>query len=203
MFSLDSFDGFIFDYGGVLAHHQTLAEQAHMADIAGLTVEQFEELYWRDRADYDKGAVTGIAYWHAIGLAADKVLTLEQVGKLVELDTVSWMNFDEPMWHFVRELRASGKRLAILSNMPEDLGEAIKARTPRFQLFDHVTLSYEIKSIKPEAPIYQDCLAGIGTAPNRTLFFDDKVANVRGAEMLGIQAIEFLNLDDVIRRVRH
>lgn len=199
---LNSFDGFIFDYGGVLVHHQTRADQAQMANIAGITVEQFEELYWKDRGDYDKGLVTGIEYWQAIGLAADQVLTLEQIGKLVEIDSISWMHFDEPMWAFINELRAASKRLAILSNMPEDLGEAIKARTHRFQLFDHVTLSYEVKSIKPEAGIYQDCLAGIRTEPKRTLFLDDKIANVKGAEMLGISAIEFLDRDAVLSRFR-
>ena len=67
-------------------------------------------------------------------------------------------------------------------------------------MFDHV--SYEIHSIKPEPVIYEHCLAGIGTAPERTIFFDDRIANVDGAESLGIHAIEFLNRDDVLRRMR-
>ena len=28
---VDAFDGIIFDYGGVLAHHQSAADQAHLA----------------------------------------------------------------------------------------------------------------------------------------------------------------------------
>jgi hypothetical protein len=31
---------------------------------------------------------------------------------------------------------------------------------------------------------------------------DDRIANVQGAELLGIQAVEFLNRDDVLRRLR-
>jgi FMN phosphatase YigB (HAD superfamily) len=36
----------------------------------------------------------------------------------------------------------------------------------------------------------------------RTIFFDDKIANVKGAEMLGLAAVEFLDRDAVLRRMR-
>lgn len=173
-----------------------------MARVAGITREQLEELYWKDRTDYDKGVLTGSGYWQAIGREAGLVLTMPQINALVENDSVSWMNFDEPMWEYIRELRGAGKRVAMLSNMPADLGEALRTRTNRFSLFDHVTLSYEVKSIKPEAPIYEDCLLGIGTQAERTVFFDDKISNVKGAEMLGMRAIEFLDRAEVLAKVR-
>ena len=66
------------------------------------------------------------------------------------------------------------------------------------QRFDQVTLSYEVRSVKPEAPIYEHCLEGLGTEAGRTVFFDDRIANVQGAEMLGIHAVEFLNRDKVL-----
>jgi putative hydrolase of the HAD superfamily len=202
MAPVKEFDGYIFDYGGVLVHHQSSADQDRMAQIAGIQQERFSELYWSTRIDYDKGVISGTEYWAELGLKADKVLTPEAIAELKELDSVTWMNFDEPMWGWIQELRKAGKRVAILSNMPAELGETIKARTDRMKYFDHVTLSYEIQSVKPEAQIYEDCLTGIGTDPARTIFFDDRVANVHGAEMLGIQAVEFLNRDDVLARYR-
>jgi len=198
----DLYDGFIFDYGGVLVRHQTRAEQDGMAKIAGIHEDRFQELYWKDRTDYDQGLITGTEYWQGIGRDAGLVLTPGQVADLIESDSVSWLNFDEPMWEYVEELRAAGKRVAILSNMPEDLGEALKARTKRFQVFDHVTLSYETKSVKPGAAIYEHCLAGIGTSAERTVFFDDKIANVKGAEALGMSAVEFLDRAEVLSRIR-
>ena len=202
MAPVNNYDGFIFDYGKVLVSSQTEAEVAKLAAIVGIPKDAFEELYWTDRLDYDKGSMTGIGYWQALGTQAGKLLTLDQIGQLIELDSTSWMHFDEPMWAFVDELRASGKRVAVLSNMPLDLGEAIKLRTQRFGLFDHVTLSYEVRSVKPEAAIYEECLAGIGTPRKRTIFFDDKLVNVQGAEMLGMDAIEFLDRDTVLRQMR-
>jgi putative hydrolase of the HAD superfamily len=199
---VNSYDGFIFDYGKVLVHDQSEEDRSQMAAILGISKDQFEELYWKDRLDYDKGLLTEVEYWQAIGQVGGKLPSVDQIDKLVKVDTESWMRFDEPMWEFVDELRAAGKRVAILSNMPMSLGETIKASTQRFRNFDHVTLSYEVRSVKPEAPIYEDCLAGIGTAIKKTIFFDDKIVNVRGAEMLGLDAIEFLDRDQVLKLMR-
>jgi putative hydrolase of the HAD superfamily len=198
----NSYDGYIFDYGGVLAHHQTDAEQARLAAIAEIPQERFSSLYWDTRLDYDKGSVTATEYWQNIGRGANKTLTDAVIEQIVDTDNRSWMHFDQAMWDWIGELRAAGKRVAMLSNMPRDLGEALASQTDRLRAFDHVTVSYDVRSAKPEPAIYEHCLAGIGTAPERTIFFDDRIANVQGAESLGIHAIEFLNRDDVLRRMR-
>ncbi len=199
---LAQYDGLIFDYGGVLAFHQTPADQERMAAVAGLSIEQFEECYWAERFDYDKAALAGGEYWLRLGLQAGVTLTPAQIAELTELDTVSWMQFDPVMWEWIDELRAAGKRLALLSNMPRELGEALRARTDRFERFHHVTLSYELESAKPEAAIYEECLKGIKTAPGRTLFLDDRIANVHGAERLGIAAMQFTSREEILPQLR-
>ena len=198
----NSYDGYIFDYGGVLAHHQSDADQARMAALAAIPREQFFNLYWDTRLEYDKGGVTAAEYWGNIGRVAGRTLSEAIIAQIIEADNRSWMQFDQTMWDWIAELRAAGKRVAMLSNMPRDLGEALASQTDRLRAFDHVTVSYDVRSAKPEPAIYQHCLAGLGTAPERTIFLDDRIANVRGAESLGIHAIEFLNRDDVLSRLR-
>jgi putative hydrolase of the HAD superfamily len=197
-----AYDGFIFDYGGVLVGHQTPAEVEQMAATAGIPQERFFTHYWDTRLAYDKGSVTADEYWQNIARANGKHFSSATIAELIDIDSRSWMHFDEVMWEWIEQLRAAGKRLAILSNMPRELGEALKSQTGRFHGFDHVTLSYELHSVKPERVIYEECLAGIGTQPARTVFFDDRIANVEGAELAGIHAVEFLNRDDVLRRMR-
>ena len=198
---VSSYDGFIFDFGGVLVHHQSDAEQVKMARIAGMSVESFAEAYWAKRLDYDKGLLTAHEYWYDVGKSAGIVLSPEVIDKLSDVDAKSWMHFDQVMWDWIEQLRAAGKRVALLSNMPMEIGLELKSRPDRVGIFDHVTLSYELRAAKPEPTIYEECLEGIGTAPDRTIFFDDRIANVQGAEMLGIHAIEFLNRDDVLLRM--
>ena len=196
-------DGFIFDYGGVLVRHQTDADQAMMAALAGVDAERFTDCYWSDRDRYDKGATTGIEYWTGIGRCGGASFSEAIIEELTELDNISWMQFDSVMWDWVAQLRSAGKRVAMLSNMPRELGEALRSRTDRLTFFDQVSLSYEVHAIKPEAAIYEHCLSGLGTAPEKTLFLDDRIANVQGAELLGVHAIQFTSRDEVLLRVRN
>lgn len=198
---VSEFEGFIFDYGGVLVSDQTTEDKNQMALVMGVDLETFEELYWSDRLEYDRGSETNIEYWHRLGSKAGKLLSPDSIEQLTELDSESWMHFDEHMWQWISQLRAAGKPVAILSNMPRDLGEALKARTDRLSRFDHVTLSYEVNSVKPEAPIYEHALEGVGTEPAKTLFLDDRIANIQGAELLGIRAIQFTSRDEVLLRL--
>lgn len=200
---VNSFDSIIFDYGGVLVRHQTEADQTLMAKLAGIPAERFTELYWARRAEYDKAGITAAEYWHDIAQEGrGTVLSEDLLDQLTEIDTESWMQFDEPVWQWIEELRKQRKRVAILSNMPQELGEALKARTARLAVFDYVTLSYEVRAAKPEPAIYEECLEGLGSAPEKTLFFDDRTENVQGAELLGIRAIQFLDRDAVFLQVR-
>src|SRR5579875_833434 len=188
---VSSYDAFIFDYGGVLVRHQSDEDQARLAELAGIPRELFTEFYWATRQDYDKDLISYQEYWEGLARRAGTSFTEKQIDDLVELDTTSWMQFDSVMWDWVEQLRAAGKRVAMLSNMPRELGEALKSRTRRLTGFDHVTLSYEVRAAKPEPAAYEHCLEGLGTAPAQTLFLDDKIANVQAAELFGMRAVEF------------
>src|ERR1700760_1294103 len=168
------FDGYIFDYGGVLVHQQTDADQVRMAALANMDPSIFMQAYWANRHEYDKGNITTADYWRDIAQRGGSDLNDQAIEDLSELDTVSWMNYDPVMWEWIEQLRGSGKRAAILSNMPQDLGEALKSRTDRLNFFDQVTLSYELHYAKPDREIYEHCLTGLATAGERTLFLDDK-----------------------------
>lgn len=198
---VDAFDGIIFDYGGVLAHHQSAADQAHLARIAGIEPEQFSELYWSDRLAYDKGAVTGAEYWQGLAMRAGTLFTAQVIAELTEFDTEAWMQFDNVMFDWIEQLKSAGKRLAVLSNMPRDLGEALQSRTTRLRPFDFVTLSYEVRAVKPDAVIYEHCLSGLGTTGSRTLFLDDRIENIHGAERVGIQGVQFTSRPEVLPKL--
>jgi putative hydrolase of the HAD superfamily len=199
---VDSYEGFIFDYGGVLVEHQTDGDHETMAAMAGISKQSFSDGYWGERLEYDRGHLSGIDYWRKVGSRGGKTLSENIVAELIDYDNSSWMKFDQLMWDWVTELRSNGKRVAVLSNMPSDLGRALKERTDKFQQFHHLTLSYEVHAAKPEAAIYEHCLEGLDLSAEKTLFFDDRIENVHGAELLGIRAIQFTSREDVLLRIR-
>ena len=173
-----------------------------MASLLGIPSETFTESYWANRLDYDKGNITSAEYWLEIGRRSSTKIDASLIDQLTQADSESWMHFDEVMWNWLKDLRQAGKQMAILSNMPLDLGEALKAQSDRLTNFDQVTLSYEVRSSKPEPAIYEHCLEGLGTSPERTLFLDDRIENVQGAELLGIRAMQFLDRDDALLQLR-
>jgi putative hydrolase of the HAD superfamily len=199
---VSSYEGFMVDYGGVMVRHQSDADQKKLAQITGVDKELFTELYWSERPDYDKDVISGTEFWKKIAQCAGTTLTEQVIQELIDFDNCSWMQFDSVMWEWVEQLRAAGKRVGLISNMPRDLGEALKSRTQKLSNFDQLTLSYEIHAVKPEPAVYEHCLDGLDTPPEQTLFLDDRIENVQGAELLGIRAIQFTSRDDVLLRLR-
>lgn len=53
--------------------------------------------------------------------------------------------------------------------------------------FEHIFLSYEMHKVKPNLNIYEQVLAEAGLDPTETLFIDDSLRNLEGAQLAGIQ----------------
>ena len=183
----------IFDYGGVLCLFPADEQIAELAALADLPVEEFLRWFWHHRVMYDRGDLDDWTYWKAIGNSAGRQYTLEQVAAFVKKDCQFWLALDEPMLEWNRTLKAAGYKTAILSNMPEALGNYLRQHTNLFEEFDEVTLSYEVRSAKPEAKIYRSCLAGLGLRAGDALFLDDKEPNVHAAQATGLHSIVYTN----------
>lgn len=57
-----------------------------------------------------------------------------------------------------------------------------------FSLFDDVYYSFEMGLVKPDPAIYHQVLTEHGFSPQEVLFFDDNVANINSAKLIGIHA---------------
>src|ERR1700757_1911845 len=110
----------IFDYGNVLCEPQRPAEIAAMAAILSLTRERFEEIYWQNRVAYDEGKIDPVEYWNHFGL-----VTPAQIEQLNRIDGASWSHPHAVMPEWARQLREAGFRIALLSNMPFTVRDAI------------------------------------------------------------------------------
>lgn len=90
----------------------------------------------------------------------------------------------------IRELKESGYRLLILSNMSSDFIEHIR-RFDVYREFEGDVVSCEVKTVKPEPEIYRCLLDRFELDPAETLFIDDREANLRAAEQFGITTFHF------------
>jgi FMN phosphatase YigB (HAD superfamily) len=59
-------------------------------------------------------------------------------------------------------------------------------------------LSYEVGSMKPDRAIYEAAIRRAGVAAHEVFFTDDRLENVEGALAAGIDAVQFVNADQLI-----
>ncbi len=178
----------IFDFGGVLCFHPSQDRFARIADLFGIPTPDLLRLFWANRIEYDAGLVDARAYWTQIAKAAGRSMDEALLRTLVQYEVELWNNYDQRLMRWAAYLRSSGIRTAILSNLPRVLGEALRATPGFLDPFDHVTFSYELRIVKPEAAIYHDAVRGVRVSPSEALFLDDKPENVEGARAVGLHA---------------
>jgi putative hydrolase of the HAD superfamily len=181
----------ILDYGGVLCFHPTDAQVDELADTCGASPERFLEAYWSTRIPYDRGDVEPQRYWSAIGRQLGHTYSASQIEAFRKLDVGFWVQLDARMVNWAQRMRDCGYGTAVLSNLPPDLGEHMRTKMNLLERFDCHTFSFEVRAVKPDRAIYEDCIHKLGITPAEALFVDDRPENVRGARELGINAVLF------------
>ena len=89
--------------------------------------------------------------------------------------------------------------LFLVSNTNELHFEYVKQKFPVVHKFDNWILSYETGVMKPHPEIFHIALSRAGVQPEEAIFIDDIAEHVRGAQVVGIHAVEFKSLEQIIR----
>jgi putative hydrolase of the HAD superfamily len=189
--SLVKIKAVILDYGEVLSHPPTAEEWGRMANVFDVDPGQFRPLWNRNRGDYDRGDLSLETYWSRLAEDAGVTLKPEQLNKLSQWDVEMWAHINPTMVDWLKQMRSSGVKTGLLSNMPVDMIRYARQQFAWLKHFDHQTFSAEVRVIKPDAAIYQHSLDGLGVAPSEALFVDDRESNIDGARALGLSAIQF------------
>jgi putative hydrolase of the HAD superfamily len=96
-------------------------------------------------------------------------------------------------------LRANGYRLLVLSNTNDLHMRFIRPRYPLLRHFHHLVLSHEVKAMKPDPEIYRAAIDNAGCAPEECFFVDDVPAYVQGAREMGIDAVSFSGVSQLMQ----
>jgi putative hydrolase of the HAD superfamily len=187
----------IFDYGMVLTGKPNPEAHDAMIRITGLPVDRFEALYWADRHAYDEGKLTGFAFWQKFIRKSGLDLAPPTIDELNRLDARMWTTQNPAMLTWQLQLKQRGILTAILSNMGDSVLENMQREFDWLDRFDVLVWSYQLRMAKPDPAIYLHTLQQLGTRPDETLFIDDKRINVEAARDLGMQAIEFISIDNL------
>lgn len=186
------------DYGEVLCLAPVSEDRDALVAVSGWDPDRgdFWAAYWADRAAYDRGDINPDDYWAGV---LGQPPGAELLGRLNAADATIWHRPNLLSVAAVNRAARRGLRLAILSNAPVVVAEAID-RAGWVAPFSRRFFSCYLRAIKPEPAAYQEVLAALGARPEQVTFFDDRPPNVAGAAALGIDARHFTDpaqLDEV------
>jgi len=177
----------IVDYGEVISLAPSAADREVITGLAGVSGDSgpFWRAYFAHRDGLDQGSAGVAAYWQAIaddlGVSWDDA----RVHELWTADFRSWLSINPGTIEVLANLKAGGTRLALLSNASPDFGSYLRLG-PLGGFFAACYVSGELGLLKPHPEIYQHVLDDLGISAAQAVFIDNREANVRGAEALGI-----------------
>jgi putative hydrolase of the HAD superfamily len=109
---------------------------------------------------------------------------------------------NEPMIALMRELKASGLKMAMLTNNVREWEPLWRSMMPVDEIFEEVVDSAFVGCRKPEGRIYRLTMERIGMDAAACLFIDDLQVNCEGAEKAGMKAVHFRDNEQAIAEIR-
>ena len=109
---------------------------------------------------------------------------------------------NEPMIELMRELKAEGLKMAMLTNNVREWEPLWRSMLPVDEIFEEIVDSAFVGCRKPEARIYELTLERIGMPAEACLFIDDLHTNCEGGEAAGMNAVHFRNNEQAIPEIR-
>ncbi len=183
-----SFKNVIFDFGQVMVRFDPkyMTEQYVTGEDAELVASVvFDRLYWDklDSGDISDGEV----------ISACRKRLPERLWEAVDSVYFNWIYHlpaIDGMVEIVRDLRAQGVRVFLLSNISEYFA-AHADEVPVLSEFEGCVFSAVVGHVKPHRDIFEYVCGKYSLTPSETVFVDDNAANIAGAESYGIKGYLF------------
>ncbi len=178
----------IFDFGQVMVHFEPkYMTEKYVSGEDAVLVESvvFDRLYWDklDSGDITDGEV----------IAECKKRLPERLWSAAEKIYFEWIyNIPEVegMRELVRELKARGVRVFLLSNISRYFAEHA-SEIPVLSEFEGCVFSAVVGLVKPHKEMFEYICTRYDLNPAETLFVDDNPANIAGARACGIDGYLF------------
>ena len=93
----------------------------------------------------------------------------------------------------IKRCKSSGYKILALTDNVHEIVSHLKSSYTFWDLFDGATVSAEVGLLKPQPEIYLSLLSQYDLKASETVFIDDMSYNVKGAEAVGMSAIQFVS----------
>ena len=184
------FDVILFDVGGVLlTNGWDHAERAAAAKQFGLDAASFETQHAKVFEAWERGEIDKNQYLDAAVFYEPRGFSRDEFFEFILAQS---QPLADGAMGILKELSASNRYM--LGALNNEARETNDYRFSRFELRQYLKVAFSSCYVglrKPDAAMYRRALDILGSAPQRTLFIDDRPENVAGAEAVGIRAVRF------------
>jgi glucose-1-phosphatase len=190
----------IFDLGGVILNLDTDKTYHQFSALSGRSLLQLKSEVSQASFfnDYEKGLMTDTEFRESLNLFLQTQLEDDQLDE-------AWnaMLLDLPLARIdLLKKVGSTYRIFLLSNTNNihlqcfnKIIEPLHGISSLDALFEKAYYSHLVKMRKPNTEIYQYVLEQNDLVANETLFLDDNLANLQGAELVGISTFHVTHPD--------
>jgi HAD superfamily hydrolase (TIGR01549 family) len=180
----------IFDVGGVLIRTQSRAGREKWAARLGIDSWEFENFVFNGQSGRQAGLgqKTTEAHWRWLG---DYFGLAEASLTEMRRDFFAGDVMNESLVAYIKRLRQTGYRTGLLSNFADEARHVWTEVYPFIEHFDGIVISCEVGLMKPDPKIYHLAAESVGVKVEETLFVDDFIENIEGAQKVGMQTIHF------------
>ncbi len=177
----------IFDLGGVLIEQPIPAMMNYCAERLTVSPQDLLRAHERHAPDFQRGRIDEAVYWERV---------CGEMGVPCRSDGFLWGSafrfaYSEYSDIFLLAdlLHRKNYRIGLLSDTEVPSMNFFLSRG--YGQFDFLVFSCREGFIKPDRRIFELALARSGVAAERTVFIDDRPANVEGAKKAGIRTVLF------------
>lgn len=187
----------VFDFGNVISKFDYNIFFSKISEHSLKSAEEITDLIFRKsnlQQLYETGAISSDDFFNRIVKLCD--LSLPK-----ELFIQAFANIFTPMNSTLELIKVLKKKykIALLSNTSEwHFNLAIKP-LEIFELFDAVTLSYEVKAMKPDHKIFDNCLTKLDLEPNECIYIDDIKEYTDQATKIGMIGIQYCSYSELLK----
>lgn len=192
----------VFDFGGVMTTSTMPERVRKCTEEFGIEWTHLETGFAKYRRLMDGGFITMDQMYDLIWADAGLTISAEQQERILKEDYASFLdgyrNLKTLAW--MRELKAAGYRIGILTNMPPAMAPMFEKTFADFIAeAEVVVISGHERMYKPQRRIYELCRKRFGLTCSELCFVDDVEQNCEGARRAGWRAVRFADNEQVRR----
>lgn len=191
----------LLDFGGVLVRTRTDAPRRVLEARLGLPPHTIEDRVFNSDASQraQRGELDYDILWNRIGLDLEldgRVSLREFHEQFFSADFL-----DQDLLALIRSVRPAAKT-GLISNAWNNARHVFTDVFPLADAFDVMVISAEERVMKPDPRIYQIALERLGVPADESIFVDDVLENIRGAEALGVRGVHFQSTEQAQHEIK-